>query len=112
MVEIVIIQDYVGFMKVKMADLKTHLSKHVQSVRRGDGPIEVCLREEVVAYLTPVGEAGVTAHSQGLRDRLAAQGLLLSQLGRLSDRRLTPALPGDGRKTGNTVLEMRAEKDW
>ncbi len=43
-------------MKVKIGELKTHLSKYVQSVRDGGEPIEVCVRGKTVAYLTRKGE--------------------------------------------------------
>ncbi len=47
-----------------------------------------------------------------LTQRLARRGLLLRRRGRVSDQILAPGKPGDGREVGNTVVAMRAQKDW
>lgn len=101
-------------MKVKIAELKTHLSKYVQSVRDGGEPIEVCVREQTVAYLTRPGDSQhIDSRQQNeLAQRLEKKGLVLRQRGQLSDRILLPGEPGDGRKLANSVLAIRSEKEW
>jgi len=99
---------------VKIAELKTHLSKYVQSVRDGGEPIEVCVREQTVAYLTRPGESQqVEARQQNeLAQRLERRGLRLQQRGRISDRILSPGEAGDGRDVENSVIAIRAQKEW
>jgi prevent-host-death family protein len=101
-------------MKVKIAELKTHLSKYVQSVREGGEPIEVCVREQTVAYLTKVEayRPSSLAGERDLAERLQRKGLLLVKAGHLSTRRLEPGLPGDGKNPANSVVTIRNEKEW
>jgi len=40
-------------MKVKVGQLKTHLSRYLKDVKETGESIEVCVREDTVAYLTP-----------------------------------------------------------
>ncbi|MEX2606635.1 MAG: hypothetical protein WD708_04755 [Kiritimatiellia bacterium] len=101
-------------MKVKIAELKTHLSKYVQSLRESGEPIEVCVREQTVAYLTKANTASspsVEADRQ-LADRLKRKGILLQSSGFVTSRRLKPGQPGDGKQVENSVVEIRKEKDW
>jgi len=101
-------------MKVKIAELKAHLSKYVQSVRDGGEPIEVCVREQTVAYLTRPGESQhLDSRQQSeLAQRLERRGLRLQQRGRIGDRILAPGEPGDGRDVENSVIAIRSQKEW
>ena len=103
-------------MKVKIGELKTHLSKYVQGLRAGGEPVEVCVRDEAVAYLTAAapGEAAGQARAfQDLGKRLEIDGLHLRPASREKETSLpSPGRPGDGRAALNSVSEMRAGKDW
>jgi len=102
-------------MKVKIAELKTHLSKYVQSVRDGGGPIEVCVREQTVAYLTAAEKRETDADNARLRDveqRLAKEGLRLHAMGRVSKQLYKPGKAGDGENPENSVVSIRRERDW
>lgn len=59
-------------MRVKIADLKAHLSEHLRHVKRGE-TITVLDREVPVAKLVPIGDAssGVVVHPPKVRGRLA-----------------------------------------
>jgi antitoxin (DNA-binding transcriptional repressor) of toxin-antitoxin stability system len=101
-------------MRVKIAELKTHLSKYIQSLRDGGEPIEVCVREKTVAYLTQLKEPELadSRRDSELAQRLEKRGLSLQQLGRISDRTLSPGEPGDGKQMENSIVAIRAEKEW
>jgi antitoxin (DNA-binding transcriptional repressor) of toxin-antitoxin stability system len=99
-------------MKVKIAELKTHLSKYVQALREGGEPVEVCVREQTVAYLTKAQPASSVEADRQLADRLQRKGILLHRSGFVTSRRLEPGLPGDGKKVENSVVAIRKEKDW
>lgn len=110
--------DYVSHMRIKVADLKANLSRHLRNLRKSGEPIEVCVREEPVAYLTSTsGEPPDPKASRlegELVEKLKAAGLVLVTRG--------PAQPtpipiktsraGDGRTDLATVKAMRAAKDW
>ncbi|NBD38457.1 MAG: type II toxin-antitoxin system prevent-host-death family antitoxin [Verrucomicrobia bacterium] len=104
-------------MKVKVAELKAHLSKYLRRVRESDEPVEIYLREEPVAYL--VSQPGQPADGEStaaLKERLRQVGLGLAV-----DRREAtspaefqprPRPPGDKGKVANSVVSMRGEKDY
>ncbi|MDA1273383.1 MAG: hypothetical protein O2960_04930 [Verrucomicrobia bacterium] len=107
-------------MKVKSAELKAKLSLYLRILRESGEPIEILLRDEPVAYLTPIGHRsallapGKAAELHALKNAFADVGLTLSledaHVGTLP--KLTPVTAGDGRKDIVTVESMRAEKDW
>lgn len=101
-------------MRVKIAELKTHLSKYVQSIRDGNEPIEVCVREQTVAYLTraPSSPDIESPEQAQLKERLAGKGVRIKSRGIISQNVLTPGKPGDGRNPENSVSAIRAEKEW
>lgn len=101
-------------MRVKIAELKTHLSKYVQSVRDGNEPIEVCVREQTVAYLTRAPSSpDIESPEQVLcKERLARKGVRITSRGIVTRKVLTPGNPQDGRNVGNSVLAIREEKEW
>ena len=107
-------------MKVKTADLKANLSSYVRKVRETGEPVEILLREEAVAYLTPVyGEKKQTVQEiqdmKALERDLAEIGLTC-QMARAgskpSDVTPAPAVAGDGQADVITVESIRSEKDW
>lgn len=102
-------------MKVKIAELKTHLSKYVQSLRDGGEPIEVCVREQTVAYLSASETKATEDHSASVRElekRLALEGLRLHAMGQVTNRRYKPGFARDGKHPENSVVAIRKERDW
>lgn len=79
-------------------------------------PIEVCVRERPVAYLTPIMECGQEEDDSPppeLVKSLAANGIRIAQWGRKNDDFVPTSRPaGDGKQIENTVVAMREEKDW
>lgn len=104
-------------MKVKIAELKAKLSQHIRYVRTSGDRIEVCIREEPVAYLTAVGgeeairEAEVAARAKArLRD--AGLSLVQTPVPRANLPKIHPSIAGDGQEDVNTVESIRKEKSW
>ncbi|MDA1045224.1 MAG: hypothetical protein O3C57_08385 [Verrucomicrobia bacterium] len=99
-------------MKVKMGQLKTHLSRYVKALRDGGEPLEICVREDTVAYMTAADKDFPSVQPDLLRRRLENSGLTISQWGGKRPRK-SSTLPASETPSGvNSVLEMRAEKDW
>jgi prevent-host-death family protein len=106
-------------MKVKVGELKTHLSSYLRKVEADGETLEVCVRERPVAYLIPAPKEGEgspeTAGSAGsLSTRLKAQGLLVhgSPVVPIKGKLPVPRLAGDHRSDVDSVAEMRGERDW
>ncbi len=101
-------------MKVKIGELKTHLSRYVQQLRSGGERVEVCVREETVAYLT-AADATLPlddAEKESLEAQLEANGLGLSQWATRSAEYGGPGRAKDGASPENSVVAIRKEKDW
>ncbi len=99
-------------MKVKVSELKTHLSRYLKDLEE-NGMIEVCLREEPVAYLVSAGAAPQTTRKD-LADKVRAAGLRLHAPSR-EQRPSTPpvaGIAGDGRTDVSTVESMRKERNY
>ena len=90
-------------MKVKVSELKTHFSRYLKNLEEA-GPIEVCLREKPVAYLTAVRMKS-SSKEEDLADKVASVGLLLHQVFRKQSRMgiAPPTVAGDGRTDLITV---------
>ena len=99
-------------MKVKIGQLKTHLSSYVKTLQEGGDPIEVCIREDTVAYLTASDRPKPVQDLQRLGRDLGRSGLTVSQWGRRKLVSHPPASSEGGQTESNSVLEMRREKDW
>jgi antitoxin (DNA-binding transcriptional repressor) of toxin-antitoxin stability system len=105
-------------MKVKIGQLKTHLSEYLREIQRTGEPLEVCVRETVVAYLTPSSATGSDsvrlAEAPMLEQHLKESGLLWKRSILPSDDPFipTPTPAGDGKRDISTVPAMRAERDW
>ena len=100
-------------MKVKTGELKTHLSRYLREAGETGTPIEVCVREKTVAYLTPVSHDAETQTARdALSARLAAAGVTVNQWGRKPTQAPCPGHARDGRTAQNSVVAIREEKDW
>jgi len=102
----------VGLMKVKVSELKTNLSRYLKHLDEA-GTIEVCLREEPVAYLVSARSPSERTQ-QVLADKVSEAGLVLRSS---SSRRPTGAIPtpgvaGDGRTDISTVESMRQLRNY
>ena len=102
-------------MKVKVGQLKAHLSRYLKDVGESGEPIQVCVREDTVAYLTPSREshAGSTVIPESeLARQLAAEGLNITHWGRKSTAAPTPGCCASPTEGSNSVQSIRAEKNW
>lgn len=101
-------------MKVQVGHLKANLSAYLRKVRDTGEPIEVCVREKGVAYLTPKQTARPedVANQAQLEQQLHRRGLSIAQWGKMSAFTPNPEPAGDGRQVENSVIAMRSEKDW
>lgn len=113
-----IISDYYSHMKVKVADLKANLSRHLRQLQKTGEPIEVCVREDSVAYLTPASAGApdlvAARQNEALRARLHTAGLVLTTECKPSHPlpAIQSTIARDGRTDVSTVSAMRAERDW
>ena len=110
------ISNHNSHMRVKIGELKAKLSSYLKLVRESGESIEVCAREDPVAYLVPLGREGDSEAARGveeLRERLAVRGLVLGG-GPVAEkpRRPDPSLAGDGREDVMSVERMRESRDW
>jgi antitoxin (DNA-binding transcriptional repressor) of toxin-antitoxin stability system len=105
-------------MKVKIGELKTHLSRYLSELRKGGEAIEVCVREEPVAYLTAISADGPKAsfdvESAELNKRLKENGLIWDGhfRGKACSFKPKPTLAGDKTRNISTIEAIRAERDW
>lgn len=101
-------------MKVKVGQLKTHLSQYLREIQETGETLEVCVRERPVAYLTPIAAQAEEADAlpPDLEESLAKDGIRIVQWGRKSDFVPTPRPAGDGKCIENTIVSIREEKDW
>lgn len=96
-----------------MGEAKTHLSRLVKEVNETGEPLELCVREETVAYLMPAKKRSQEEiEREELQKKLKEVGLIMTKWPK------TPPSPCPVQPTesplreGNAVLEMRAEKDY
>jgi antitoxin (DNA-binding transcriptional repressor) of toxin-antitoxin stability system len=104
-------------MKVKVGELKTHLSRYLHQLKKSGETIEVCARETPVAYIT----AANAYHAQEPASKDALElARQLSAAGIQWDHResakptdaIMPTPAGDHREDIVTVKKIRAERDW
>ena len=112
MVDSIIFNDHFSLMKIKIGELKTHLSKRIKEVNASQEPLEVCVREETVAYLVPVSHHTHGQMDNDIEKKLNLRGLTLTQSGKKSDIRPLPVPRKDQKFAWNSVVEIRKEKDW
>jgi prevent-host-death family protein len=113
MLDLTNIDGQVGFMKVKIGEAKTHLSRLVKEVNATGEPLELCVREETVAYILPAkNRSQEEKEREELEEKLKSSGVVMMQWPQ------PPPHPCPVRPTeiplreGNAILEMRAEKDY
>ena len=99
-------------MKVNISDLKIHLSRYLKNLDE-DEPIEVCLREEPIAYLVSAG-SNSRRSGKALADKVRSAGLIPHATSREYSPKAhpVPGLAGDGRTDVSTVESMRRERDY
>ena len=97
-------------MKVKIGKLKTHLSRYLKELQNSEEPIEVCVRESTVAYLTAADTETEGLAANAMRRTFEHDGLHVSQWGRKTNTPLPPI--GGTPVEGNAVVEMRASREW
>ncbi len=96
-------------MKVKVGELKTQLSKYLRKLEEDGEPIEICVRETPVAYMTPVGRPGKDREAQ----RLEAVGIRVTQWGTDGPVEIAPPqIRKQPTEDFNSVESMRRERNW
>lgn len=100
-------------MRVKLAKLKTHLSRYLRELESNREPLEVCVREKTVAYLTPATTSGNESGNH-LRSLAQEAGLKLvaARSTPASIPLDSPAAAGDGRTDINSTGAMRHCREW
>jgi antitoxin (DNA-binding transcriptional repressor) of toxin-antitoxin stability system len=108
-----------GHMKVKSAELKTHLSHYLRLVQETGEDIEVCVRETPVAYLSrtkePPMNTALQLETRQLEASFQTVGLTLAPpLASIPTTRRVPVptVAGDGRTDVDTIQETRRQRDW
>lgn len=115
---LIIISDYFSRMKVKIGELKAHFSRYVRDLQKHGEPIEVCVREKPVAYLTTAEQPAHDGFGHAELTRMVRQfeaaGLrwFPAPAGSLANFKAAPVTAGDDRADVKTVERMRAERDW
>ena len=102
-------------MRVNVGQFKAKLSRYLRYVQEKREPLEVCVREKPVAYLTPIRHEPTTEPGMdpNLVDRLRASGLTVVPPKRpKGDWVPRPGKAQAGKSAPNSVVAMRAEKDW
>ena len=103
-------------MRVKVSKLKTHLSSYLKNLDQA-GEIEICLREDPVAYLVPVGAKNKSS-AKVLHEKVSSVGLTLYQSpaagarNGLLDYFPEPRIAGDGRADISTMEWIREERGY
>lgn len=98
-------------MKVKVGELKTHFSKYIRELEDSDEPIEVCVREETVAYLVSAKDERRTPHKDArLMQRLEAAGIKVSQWGRSAESLVSMGTCEKPAGGANSIETIRRER--
>jgi antitoxin (DNA-binding transcriptional repressor) of toxin-antitoxin stability system len=96
-------------MKVKVGELKTQLSKYLRKLEIDGEPIEICIRETPVAYMTAVGSPNRDREAQ----RLEALGIRVTQWGTDGRVEIAPPTASESSTVSfNSVESMRGERNW
>ena len=101
-------------MKIKVGQLKTHLSRYLRELEAGGEPIQVCVREEPVAYLVSVRHQSSEGRpgSRELQSKLERVGLIWNGEGELSEFHPVPSLAEDGKKDVASIPAIRSQRGW
>lgn len=96
-----------------MGQAKTHLSRLVKEMNKTGEPLELCVREDTVAYIVPaIKRSHEDIDRQALQKKLKASGLIMTQWPKTPPKPCPVKLPEKPLREGNAVLEMRAEKNY
>jgi len=102
--------------KVKVGDLKTHLSRYLRTVDETGLTLEVCVRDETVAYLVPANAKGASVQDadRKLRQHLSDVNLRWDPAGSalVAEFNPHPVMAGDGRPDVVTTDAMRSASNW
>jgi len=101
--------------KVKIGQRKAGLSQYLREMQETGEPVEVCVRERPVAYLTPIPRERDTGSSlpPETMERLRAAGIRVIPAKKpKGDWVPIPGKADDSLVIANTVVAMREEKDW
>lgn len=100
-------------MRVRVGQLKTHLSKYLRDLEGSAEPIEVCVREETVAYLRSAkAEESTGPGSPRLSRRLEAAGITVSQWGNTAEPLRSPGRCQNPKNGPNSVETIRQERNY
>lgn len=100
-------------MKVKIGELKTHFSRYLRDLEGSSEPIEVCVREDTVAYLSSAkAEKGGNPNSAELSQRLEAAGITVSRWGNAVEPLRSPGHCEDPVGGLNSVETIRQERNY
>lgn len=102
-------------MKVKVGELKTHLSTYLRNLETQNEPLEVCLRDKTIAYLVAAGPVGrSSADTKEITSQLQEVGLQWNGQGGHNRSNFVPSpqLAGDGRSDIDTTKFLRESRDW
>lgn len=100
-------------MKVKIGELKTHLSKYLRDLEGSDEPIEICVREDTVAYLSSAkAEDSGNPSSARLNRRLEAAGITVSRWGNAAEPLRSPGRCESPAGGPNSVETIRRERNY
>jgi len=103
----------VNLMKVKIGELKTHFSKYLRRIGETGQSIEVCIREEPVAYLNPVKTSGASdSAKRELAEQLSAAGIRVCQWGREAVELGSGGRAEIPAKGPNSIETIRQERSW
>ena len=101
-------------MKVKIGELKAHLSKYLRQLREEGGSIEVCLGEDPVAYHSAAAPGNDLSNTDEAVSSLQKAGLRVLAARRTKDSVELPEPLESGLKdSNNSIVEaIRRERDW
>lgn len=100
-------------MKVKVGDLKTHFSKYLRDLEGSDEPIEVCVRENTVAYLVSAkAEKKGNDNKARLTQHLEAAGINVSRWGIPPEPLRLPGRCKNPAGGPNSVETIRQERNY
>lgn len=100
-------------MKVKVGQLKTHFSKYLRQIGETGQSIEVCVREEPVAYLNPVKASDACPSAKNeLTEQLSSAGIRVSQWGCDAVELRSGGQAEAPMKGPNSIETIRKGRDW
>jgi antitoxin (DNA-binding transcriptional repressor) of toxin-antitoxin stability system len=97
-------------MKVKVGELKTHFSKYIRELQEREEPIEVCVREDTVAYLVSAKGGMVNDKETRLKQRLEVVGIRVSRWGRSAESLVSMGTCEKPAGGANSIETIRRER--